>query len=57
MSEVFSVKRAAEELDLRYGQVIRLIRSGRLEARKAEGGWGWMISKASVDELKCKNQG
>lgn len=57
MYEVFSVKRAAKELDLKYGQVIRLIRSGKLEATKAEGGWGWMISKASVDELKCRNQG
>lgn len=56
MQEFLSVKVAAKELGLRYGQVIRLIRSGKLLASKPEGGWGWMIEKASVEALKCKRQ-
>lgn len=56
MSQPLSVKAVAEELGLRYGQVIRLIRKGKLKAQKAEGGWGWMIDKASVEAHKCQTQ-
>jgi len=54
--EYITVKRAAETLQLRYGQVIRLIKSGRLEATKVEGGWSWMVRRSSVEALKCTKQ-
>lgn len=55
MNEPLSVKTVAAELGLKYGQVIRLIRSGKLKAKKANGGWGWMIERANLDAYKCSN--
>lgn len=54
--EYVSTKTVCQELGLRYGQVIRLIRSEKLKAKKPEGGWGWLIDKQSMLELKCNHQ-
>lgn len=56
MEELLSVRKTAETLGLRYGQVIRLIRSKKIKATKAEGGWGWMVHKKSVEAYQCKKQ-
>jgi hypothetical protein len=56
MEEYVSTKIVCVELKLRYGQVMRLIRKKKLDAIKAEGGWGWLVKKASVDSFKCNRQ-
>lgn len=56
MEELLSVKSVAEELNLRYGQVIRLIKKKKIDAMKVEGGWGWLISRTSLDAFKCSQK-
>jgi excisionase family DNA binding protein len=56
MEEYVSTKTACKELGLRYGQVIRLIRSKKLKAHKPPEGWGWLIDKQSMLALKCNKQ-
>lgn len=45
-------REAARLLGRRYGQVMRLIHSKKLDARKPEGGWGWLITLASIERVK-----
>jgi predicted site-specific integrase-resolvase len=45
-----SPKQAGEQLGLRYGQVMRRIRSGKIAATKID--WGWVITQDEVDRLK-----
>ena len=47
---LFSPKQVAQELGLRYGQVMRRIRSNKIEAIKID--WGWVITQEEVDRLK-----
>lgn len=49
-----SVKEAAKRLNLRYGQVIRRIKKKKLEAVKAEGGWGWLVVASSVEQAAAQ---
>lgn len=55
-NDEISPSEAARILGKRYGQVMRLIRSGRLEARKPPGCWGWLVSVDSVNQLKATEQ-
>lgn len=47
---LLSPRQVAKELDLRYGQVMRRIRSGKIEATKID--WGWVITQEELDKLK-----
>lgn len=50
METQYSPRQVAEELDLKYMQVMRRIRSGKINARKV--GWGWIIEEQEVKRLR-----
>ncbi len=52
LDDYISPKEAAMELGLRYGQVMRLIKSKKLPAEKV--GWGWLVPKTAVAKEKAK---
>ena len=49
-TSLLSPKQVGEKLGLRYGQVMRRIRSGKIVATKIN--WGWVITQDEVDRLK-----
>lgn len=50
VDEYISPMEAAQVLGLRYGQIMRRIRSKKLTAKKV--GWGWLVLKSSVEQNK-----
>ncbi len=50
IDELIDPSSAAEQLGLKYGQVIRAIRAGKLKAEKI--GWNWVINQKEVDRYK-----
>ena len=46
----YSPKQAGKLLDLKYGQMMRRIRSGKIKAQKVD--WGWVITQTEVDRIK-----
>lgn len=49
--DYYSPAEAAEALGIRYGAVMRLIRSGKLKATKV--GWAWIISKSDLENVRA----
>lgn len=56
LDDEISPREAARRLGKRYGQIIRLIRSGKLEARKPPGCWGWLVSVESLNRIKANDE-
>ncbi len=50
MKTQYSPKQVAEELNLKYMQVMRRIRSGKIVATKV--GWGWIIEEQELKRLR-----
>lgn len=54
VKDPISIKEAAVLLNKRYGQVMRMLRSGKIPG-VVKVGWGWAIPKASITKL-AENQ-
>lgn len=50
----YSVKQAAEQLKVKPGQILRLIKRGKLGYIKP--GWNYLITQKDIDEFK-ENKG